>query len=422
MEDLKGKKLLVLGGNALSCDIVTTAQKMGVYTIVTDWYDEHKSPAKKIADEVWQVSIEDYEKLESLIKIHGVNGIFTNYTDSYLLPYVELCQRTGLPCLATKAQINAITNKDQSKQLCMEHGIPVPKLYPIRKKEDIKRTGSGLCFPVLVKPVDQSGQRGIFVCNNVEELEQYYNQSVEYSATHKVIVEEYLQGDYVVMFYTIQHGHVTLASMADKPVTEIFDKNQVRLPKAYVLPSRYVELCETQMLPKVQNFVESLGIKQGVLGIEGIVKDGVIYVFEMQFRLGGMRHHEFVLQESGMNIMEMFVRFALTGKFEGWEASKCDNANFKYVYCLLNILVSQGIITKIEGADTVRNMKYVTKYTQMSEIGDRIALKGTVQQIFCKVSLKVPNKDILREVISTIHDTIKVYDDQGNNMVLNLWK
>ena len=61
MEDLKGKKLLVLGGNALSCDIVTTAQKMGVYTIVTDWYDEHKSPAKKIADEVWQVSIEDYE-------------------------------------------------------------------------------------------------------------------------------------------------------------------------------------------------------------------------------------------------------------------------------------------------------------------------------------------------------------------------
>ena len=55
--NLKGKKLLILGGNAASIDIVKAAQNMGVYTIVTDWYDTKRSPAKLVADEYWNEEI-----------------------------------------------------------------------------------------------------------------------------------------------------------------------------------------------------------------------------------------------------------------------------------------------------------------------------------------------------------------------------
>ena len=63
MSTLKNKKLLIIGGDSFSVDIVKTAQSMGIYTIVTDWYDTKRSPAKLVADEYWNTSIEDYDSL-----------------------------------------------------------------------------------------------------------------------------------------------------------------------------------------------------------------------------------------------------------------------------------------------------------------------------------------------------------------------
>lgn len=416
----KQKKLLILGGNALSCDIVTTAQKMGLYTIVTDWYSEDKSPAKKIADEAWNVSIEDYEELAKRIKDQGIDGVFTNYTDSYLIPYVKLCNIVDLPCLATEDQINTITNKDQSKKLCETYGISVSKAYDVNSIDDLDKLVN-VKYPVILKPVDQSGQRGIIVCNNLDELKQHYMESLKFSASGKVLVEEYLKGDYVVMFYTVQNGIVSLASMADKPVAPILDPNQVRLPMAYILPSQYVGLCRETVLPKVQDFVTGIGLKNGVIGIEGIVKDKEISVFEMQFRLGGMRHHEFVLQENGMNIMEMLIRFAVTGEFSGWNAKETDNADFKSTYLLLNIFVSTGKISKVSGVENLSEYPYVTKVTQMAHEGDEILLPSTVQQIFCKVSAKIDNQLRLQDVIKQLYDTPKVKNERGEDMIVNYW-
>lgn len=194
--------------------------------------------------------------------------------------------------------------------------------FEVSSKDELEKIAQKVRYPVITKPIDQSGQRGIFVCNSIEELAKFYNESLRFTKSGKILVEEYLQGDYVVMFYTIQNGVVSLASMADKPVAPVLDRNQVRLPLAYILPSKYTDLCEDSVLPKVQDFVRTLGLQNGVIGIEGIVTNGRIHVFEMQFRLGGMRHHEFVLQENGMNLMEMLVRFAVTGKFEGWNAKR----------------------------------------------------------------------------------------------------
>ena len=102
MKELKDKKLLVLGGNALSCDIINIAKAMGVYTIVTDWYDTDRSPAKLICDERWDVSTTDYDELVKRVKENHIDGILTGFSDSYLLPYQHLCELTGLPCYATK--------------------------------------------------------------------------------------------------------------------------------------------------------------------------------------------------------------------------------------------------------------------------------------------------------------------------------
>lgn len=417
MKDLKGMKLLILGGNALTCDIVTKAQELGVYTIVTDWNTPEASPAKRIADEYWMESLSDTEKLAQMVNERHIDGVFTNYTDSYLPFYARLCEATGLPCLATEGQMEVISNKDQSKQLCIDHGISVSKRYQVSSIDDIDNL-TDISFPVLTKPVDNSGQRGIFVCQDRDELKRLYETSLQFSQSKNVMIEEYVQGDYTVMFYTIQNGHVTLATMADKPVIGEFANNLPKLPQGYFLPSKYVGLCQEIMVPKVQSFVTDLGIKNGVIGIEAVVKDNDIFVFEMQFRLGGMRHHNFVLEENGMDILAMLIRFALTGEFAGWDASVSDNPQFNNCYCSLNVLIQPDKVARIEGLDEAKSLSQVTNFTQMMEEGDSVKLPGTVQQILFKFLLVETSWDALRKIIEKIYATVHVYNDQGEDIVI----
>ena len=419
MDNLKGKKLLILGGNALTSDIVLKAKELGIYTIVTDWNTPEVSPAKKLADEYWMESFADAEKIVALIKEHKIDGVFTNYTDSYLPYYVEICERAGLPCLANIKQIEAISNKDQSKQLCIDHGISVSKRYNVTNVEDIDNL-TDISYPVLTKPVDNSGQRGIYVCTSKEELKKLYTESLEFSATKNVMIEEYVQGDYTVMFYTIQNGHVTLATMSDKPVYGNFENNLPKLPMGYFLPSKYVSLAQEIMVPKVQSFVSHLGLKNGVIGIEAVVKDNDIFVFEMQFRLGGMRHHNFVQKENGMDLLEMLVRFSLTGRFEGWDASVCDNALFKNCYCSLNVLIKPDTVEKIEGLDEVLKIPEIYASTQMLYEGDSVKLAGTVQQIAFKFSLVASSKSKVLNAIDKIYTTLKIFNKEGEELKLKL--
>ena len=133
MESLVGKKLLILGGNFLSKDIVVAAKELGVYTIVTDWYDVDRSPAKLIADEDWNISTTDFFTLAKEIENKAIDGIITGFTDSYLIPYQYLCEFTGLPCYATKEQFIQTLDKDLFKRACCTCNVPIVPEYDLQK-------------------------------------------------------------------------------------------------------------------------------------------------------------------------------------------------------------------------------------------------------------------------------------------------
>lgn len=418
MQSLKGKKLLILGGPALACDIVEKARQMGVYTIVTDWYEPEKSPAKLIADEYAMVSISDLDALEKLVKEKNIDGVFTQYTDSYL-PYCSmLAMRLNVPFCATPEQLDIISNKDKSKNLCIKHNIPVSLRYNINEyfvEEDMEK----IVYPVLTKPVDSSGQRGIVICKSEDELKKGFLVSKKHSESGKVLVEQYLYGDYVALCFTIQEGYLTLSAMADKPVVdEEYSNGLVRLPEGYILPSKYLDLYYEKLHAKFQSLVTDLGLKNGSMGVEAIVKDNEFYVFEMQYRLGGMKHHDFVLQEHGVDIMKMHINYALTGVFAGWDLKELDNPYYKNIYCLLNLLLNKGTIKTIKGIDIIKSIPEVYKYLQMHNLGDEIEISGTVMQIFAKVSIKSSSKQELIKVIKYVQEHLGVLDAEGNNMLL----
>ncbi len=420
MQDLKGKKLLILGGPYLVCDVVEKAKEMGVHTIVTDWYEPDVSVAKKAADEYRMVSTADVDALVELVKKENIDGVYTQYTDS-TLPYCQqVCEKLGYPFFIDGEQENLISNKGRSKKLCQEYGVPVSKEFHMTEEfldEDMDK----IEWPVLTKPVDNSGQRGITICNNPEELKKGYLYAKENSNSGKVVVEEYMKGEYIVLNFTLQDGKLFLSNMADKPVIdEKYSNGMIRLPKGYIMPSKYVKLFYEKRFKNFEALAQGIGLKNGNWSVECVVRNDDFYVFEMQFRLGGMRHYNFVQKENGIDLLAMHIRYALTGKFEGWNLSECDTPYYKKTYCSLNLLLKDGIITSVEGLEILQEIPEVVSSLPMHSIGDKVELSGTVFQIFMKVSLVADSYDALMQVLEKIQNNIRVYDENGENMMLTI--
>ena len=185
--DIKEKKLLFLGGSGLDACAVKRAKELGVWTIIANKYDVDKSPAKQISDEAWMVDFSDTSKMVSLIKENSIDGIFVGWTDSHLPHYVRICNEAGLPCCGTAEQFDILSNdKRKFKQLCREYGVPTPNEYKLDinlNREDLEK----IVYPVLVKPADESGSRGIKRCDNEKELVEYYKKLYERSESKKIL-------------------------------------------------------------------------------------------------------------------------------------------------------------------------------------------------------------------------------------------
>ena len=101
--DLRGKKLLILGGVKLACDIVKSARAMGVYVVVADYNVD--SPAKQIADEGVLINAMDVDAIVDYCRKAHIDGITTGFVDILLQPCFEACRRLGLPCYLTQKMI-----------------------------------------------------------------------------------------------------------------------------------------------------------------------------------------------------------------------------------------------------------------------------------------------------------------------------
>ena len=146
---LAGKRLLILGGSRISCEIIHHARRMGIVTGVTDWYTYEQSPAKQLADEAYYVSTSDIEAMTDLIRRERFDGVITGFTDSVLPYYAQICQRLGLPAYGTREQFDIFINKEKYKELMRQHGVPTIPEYsvdPCRFDE----TAFEITYPVIV--------------------------------------------------------------------------------------------------------------------------------------------------------------------------------------------------------------------------------------------------------------------------------
>ena len=409
MQSLKGKKLLILGGPALACDIVEKAREMGVYTIVTDWYEPDKSPAKLIADEYAMISTADVDAMADFINKREIDGVITGFTDSTLKYYQMICEKAGLPCYATKEQIEITTDKVKFKNLCKEFEIPVVEEYKI---DDIDK----MVFPVLVKPADNSGARGISICYDKKQLHNAYNIALNFSESKKVIIERYIEATEATIFYTINNGKIELIGVADR-YTKNNQQGVIPLPVAYIFPSKHSKKYKETLDKKAEKMFKSLEMKNGMIFIQTFVENDKFIFYEMGYRLTGSLEYKVYERINGVNSLEQMINFALTGKMEQ-SVKRYDKS---LIGCNITLLARPGVIGKIEGVEELKSANGIIDVFASYKAGDVIAekAKGTLMQVVVRIFATAKTMDALKRLIELTHNTIKVTSANGENMLLD---
>lgn len=416
-KEFEGKKLLILGGVKLACDIVEQAHAMGAYVVVADYLEN--SPAKAVADEGVLINAVDADALVEYCLANNIDGVTTGFVDILMPVCYEVCKRIGKPYYATPKMLSMATNKIGFKETCMQYDVPVPQTYFIGKEIPTEIL-SKIQYPVFVKPLDASGSRGAGVCNDQEELFAQFEEAVKFSGTDNAIIEDYIVGREFLLDYIAVDGEFRLLEMFDRYKCK--DRSSaMNYANISVAPSLKLDHYLETVNDKVIAMFKGLGFTDGLIFLQGHTNGDRITFYEMGSRLGGTFYN--VEQKSlGYNSIEMIVRYALSGKMvNNIDAIPHDVAKFSKPGASLNYLLKcEGkTIAKIEGRDVLDATPSVAAVIQPRNIGDVINKDSIVDKPLFTVHYVCDNMDELKENLEKFNQSIFAYDTEGESMLMD---
>ena len=413
--ELKGKKLLILGGIKLACDIVIRAKKMGVYVVVADYNTD--SPAKKIADEAVLINAMDVDAIVEYCIKNKIDGVTTGFIDILLEPCLKVCNRLNLHCYLTPEMIEISTNKIKFKDTCNKYGVSVPQTYLVGNiiSEEIYEK---INYPVFVKPLDSSGSRGAGVCYNREELDKQFNIAIGYSGSHNAIIEDYIVGREFLMNYIAQDGEFRMISMFDRYSSSDRSAaiNYANLSKG---PSRAIDYYYNEIDEKVIGMFKSLGFKDGIYFIQGYSNGNRITFFEMGCRLGGS-YYDLEKKCVGIDPIDMLIRYALTGKMtEEIYSIPYNIGKYNNIAVCINYLLKGGdeTIFSIEGIDEIKKMSSLVEYEQRQFVGEHYQIDKIIDKPALCVYLAVDNMEQLINDVNYMNSIFHVKNEKGESLL-----
>jgi len=301
------KKLLILGSDYGAIDTVIEARNMGLHVIVTDTMPA--SPAKDAADEAWYVSTADTDRLVEKCIAEGIVGITHGASDFNKNNCRELCKRLGLPhYCASDVAWEHVCNKSVFKATCKKVGAPVATDYVLSdnlSREELDK----IKYPVVVKPVDKSGNRGVGFCSNEAELIKAYKEARAISDNPVIIVEKQLHGTVYSVNYALCNGEIRLlyfSALHNQPgyphnIYSVIDTTSHNLKKYLATINQ-----------KVIDVFKAAGLKDGIAWVEAMLdQDGCFYLLEMAHRYGGGMTYVPYKEISGFNAIKYMVELAM---------------------------------------------------------------------------------------------------------------
>lgn len=418
MKDLKGKRLLLLGGSTWKEAIKDFATEHGIYIIAAAPY--HVG-IFDIADESHLLDVTDANVMIPFIRENSIDGVYMGGSEPVINEACQYLAELKLPCYCTKDQWDGLQNKKYFKQLCIKHGLPVVPMYDVNAG-NIDEISVSLPYPVITKPIDGCGSSGFSVCHNVMELKAGYAKAASCSPTNSVMTERYVKNDAVVVFYTFCNGEVIFSGLEDKYPVQL-GKGTSYVGGFFVYNSKWTELFRLRYESKITNLVKDLGITQGSAWIEVFRKDDEFFFNEVGFRYGGSVSVYPVDYLFHINQVANDISYSLTGSGQTYNhksLTPCRGQEKKY-YGVYPLYAKSGTIGSITGFEQLINMQEIIFTTLTKNVESFIGNTGDFSHNVGLVHFVFDTIDECEETIDAIHNALSIKDTGNNEMLLKLF-
>lgn len=357
MKDFKGKKVLVLGAVAGEIPLVDAFHKLGCYVIVVGKGTNY--PCCSLADKVYDVDIMDKESILEIAKKEGVVAVTSNVVERAIRVTAWIANQLGLPGIGVDVA-EIFTNKYLMRCAARKIGIDVPQYAEVSNVDEAINFANKIGFPLIMKPVDNGGSKGVVRVNSVDDIVAHFKESLNKSIQDsKVIIEQYIEGEeFIVDAFT----HNYICDNTDVTTKEKFSLVRNFVSKAVVLQDAdsaesYVEklLLETN-----KKLVEGIGLSFGITHGEYIYnkEEDKVYLVEITARGGGVfLSSDLTPLATGINVNMLLAHYALGLDLLGDNHLKISHgASAWFAFSL-----PKGRIVKIEGYEDACKIKGVYK-------------------------------------------------------------
>lgn len=414
--ELKGKRLLLMGGSAYSQSLAKYARKSQFEMIAVG--NVENAAYKLIANKSYMIDTHDVDVVADIARKEKCDGIFVGALEANIVPAISVAEKTGLYFYTDRYLWNLLSNKGSFKKLMMEHGIGVTEEFNI-SLDSFDENIKFVKFPVIVKPVDGSGAKGISVCYNEDELRKGLNIACNTSWTKKAIVEKYITGmDDMFIHYTVVDGEVSLSCTFDRNLN-YSQGGFTGMAVAYNYPSIYTRQYVDKIDQKMKMAFKDAGIVNGAINIQCFTDGSNFYFYEAGYRLGGEQMYFFTEKLTGINVFNLLVNQALTGKMsDNKDILKLDNPYFSKPCLSYYIPLKPGMIRKMDGLDQIRQLDGVLNVTQFCYVGDEIKKDGSLGQVCMRMHLMRDTVEELGKLVDKVNSILDIRNENDEDMML----
>lgn len=316
------KKLLLLGGSRYLLPVIEKAKKLGIYTITCDYLPDNI--AHKFSDQYCNVSIIDKEKTLQVARELQVDGVMSFACDPGVVTAAYIAEEMNLPFQGSYESTAILQDKGLFRKFLEDNGFNVPHAKRYTDKEAPFADVDYFNWPIIVKPVDSAGSKGVTRVDSVEELSQAIEIAVEGSHNGAFIIEDFLtfEGHHSSADPFVVNGEIKFITYSD----QLFDSeaDNPYTPSMIIWPSSMKKEYQDSLNEQTQRLISLLGMESGIYNIESCVgSDGKAYLMEVSPRGGGCKIAEIQKMAFGVDLIENEIRKAVGMPLIEMKQSEC---------------------------------------------------------------------------------------------------
>jgi len=405
------KSILILGASNLQLPIIKYVKESGYNVIVVSIPGSY--PGFKYADKCVYKDIRDIDGIYEAVTNEEIAAVLTDETD-IAVPTVaslakKLCVAGNDPCVA-----ECYSNKYLMREACKSVHVPIPNYIRATSITEIKENISAIRFPAIMKPEDNQGSRGIFIVSSMHEIENNIKNSLKYSTSGHVIIEDYFEGKEVVCEGFVINGKYLNWGIAERKYFKIKDK---LIPCQTIFPAVISNEMRNKILLAEENIHSYLKPSFGMIHSEYIINDktGNFILVETALRGGGVYISSHLIPEyTGIDNYKLLLGCALGKSFELKEIRKNIKTRASAYMCFY---LPEGTITSIKGQEEILSLDFV-RMANINDlfIGQKTSKLENKTHRLGPIILTALNRAILKDNMETVKKIldIKVKTNKGN--------